>query len=276
VAAGVTFHQAAYGDAQRLADCLAALELDPSDLLSRKGAALALVQRAMATRAAHEPNRRRQRESESKSSADADLRAALAHLAAASALAPAHPEVCMVYAEVLHLAGQPAAAAAAVAKCAALYRAPAAAVASATHDASSSGTSSGSFAKGGDEGQLDGPALDAAADADAALLAAPGAPVPAAAAALSRAARAAAHLNFGRGFLAVGRPRDALRELAAALALAPTLAGAHHASGDARALLGEWPAAAACLARAAALRPRDAPLRRDLDRARQRAAGLRG
>lgn len=263
---------------------MAALELDPSDLLSRKGAALALVQRAMATQAAHESNRHqrgsessnRQRESESKSSAAADLTAALAHLAAASALAPAHPEVCMVYAEVLHLAGQPAAAAAAVAKCAALYRAPAAAVASATHDASSSGTSSGSFAKGGDEGQLDGPALDAAADADAALLAAPGAPVPAAAAALSRAARAAAHLNFGRGFLAVGRPRDALRELAAALALAPTLAGAHHASGDARALLGEWPAAAACLARAAALRPRDAPLRRDLDRARQRAAGLRG
>jgi hypothetical protein len=54
---------------------------------------------------------------------------------------------------------------------------------------------------------------------------------------ISRAKLATAHLNFGRGFMAVDRPFEALKPLATALRLVPELADAHFTRGQALAML---------------------------------------
>lgn len=269
--------QAGYDDHQRLQDSLKALQVDSSDVLSRKGAALALVQRAMeaqhqaAAAAQHEYSSARSRGSKKKKKkqkqslleADArdDWKAALGHLSQALALAPAHPEICMVYAEVLHMTEQPDEAAAAIAKCAALYRPP---LGESVSPTSASRTSAGDHNNRNTLGKAE-------AVVEAPIPSAAGAPVALAAKGLSSAALAAAHLNFGRGYLSVNRPREALDELLRALELVPSLAGAHQARGDAFAMLGQWQEATKSFAEAMHLRPQDAALRRDFQRARQRA-----
>ena len=55
---------------------------------------------------------------------------------------------------------------------------------------------------------------------------------------LSDAKLANVHLNFGRGFMSIDAPSEALEELNAALALRPKLVGALHTKGHALAILG--------------------------------------
>jgi tetratricopeptide (TPR) repeat protein len=274
--------QAGYDDHQRLHDSLKALQVDPTDVLSHKGAALALVQRAMAVQqqaaAAQEHSSSRSRSSQnmkkkrrSQELAAQDFDAALGHLSQALALAPAHPEICMVYAEVLCMMEQADEAVAAIAKCAALYRP--------SVDGDTGHVRSRYFPSDHDSIKDDNIAASSAktralAKESPVSSAAGGAPALAAQG-LSPAALAAAHLNFGRGYLSVNRPREALEELLRALKLVPTLAGAHQARGDAFAMLGQWQEAAMSFAEAMQLRPQDAALRRDFQRARQRAMGLR-
>ena len=276
--------QAGYDDHQRLEDSLKALQVDSSDVLSHKGAALALVQRAMeaqqqaaaAAAAQREYSSARSRGSKTKNNnnnkkslleanARNDWRAALGHLSQALALAPAHPEICMVYAEVLHMAEQPDEAVSAIAKCAALYRPS---LGESVSPPSASRTSAGDHNNRNTQD-------NAEAVAEAPIPSAAGAPVALAAKGLSSAALAAAHLNFGRGYLAVNRPREALDELLRALTLVPNLAGAHQARGDAFAMLGQWQEATKSFAEAMHLRPQDTALQRDFQRARQRASSLR-
>ncbi len=85
---------------------------------------------------------------------------------------------------------------------------------------------------------------------------------------LTTAKRASLHLTFGRGFMAIGAPADALDALDRCLALAPALAAAHLDRGNALALLGDYARAKLALRRASELTAKgDEASARAIDRA---------
>lgn len=76
-----------------------------------------------------------------------------------------------------------------------------------------------------------------------------------AAAGLPRATRASVHLNFARGYMAIGSFAAAAAECGASLALSPGLADAHGTLSDALRELGRLPEARAAAQEAARLNP---------------------